>query len=206
MARSKQSAIKGAGGHRVSVGGKIPRKAVAFKKTKKALVGGKIPRKDMGASGGGIKKPHRFRPGTVALRQIRKYQKSTDLLMRKAPFIRLVRDIADSVKVTEDPIRFTGTALGALQHTAEDFLIELLDDTNTVAITCGKVTIMPKHMQCVKTLRDSSNERLERINKQKAEFKEIMRQQQAAAYKSALAPDDDGDDESLIDADDAADE
>jgi histone H3 len=51
------------------------------------------------AAAGGVKKPHRFRPGTVALREIRKYQKSTDLLIRKLPFQRLVREIAQDFKV-----------------------------------------------------------------------------------------------------------
>ncbi|GAY57788.1 hypothetical protein CUMW_182090, partial [Citrus unshiu] len=48
---------------------------------------------------GGVKKPHRYRPGTVALREIRKYQKSTELLIRKLPFQRLVREIAQDFKV-----------------------------------------------------------------------------------------------------------
>lgn len=48
---------------------------------------------------GGVKKPHRFRPGTVALREIRRYQKSTELLIRKLPFQRLVREIAQDFKV-----------------------------------------------------------------------------------------------------------
>lgn len=46
-----------------------------------------------------MKKPHRFRPGTVALREIRRYQKSTELLIRKLPFQRLVREIAQDFKV-----------------------------------------------------------------------------------------------------------
>jgi histone H3 len=44
---------------------------------------------------GGIKRPHRFRPGTVALREIRRYQKTTELLLRKLPFQRLVREICN---------------------------------------------------------------------------------------------------------------
>jgi histone H3 len=51
------------------------------------------------ATTGGVKKPHRFRPGTVALREIRRYQKSTELLIRKLPFQRLVREIAQDFKV-----------------------------------------------------------------------------------------------------------
>ena len=56
-------------------------------------------RKTAQQSTGGVKKPHRFRPGTVALREIRRYQKSTELLIRKLPFQRLVREIAQDFKV-----------------------------------------------------------------------------------------------------------
>merc|ERR1711933_75118 len=80
MARTKQTARK-------STGGKAPRKQLATK----------AARKSAPAIGGG-KKPHRYRPGTVALREIRKYQKSTELLIRKLPFQRLVREIAQDFK------------------------------------------------------------------------------------------------------------
>ena len=53
---------------------------------------------------GGIKKAHRFRPGTVALREIRRYQKTTELLIRKIPFQRLVREIAQEFKVRTLPL------------------------------------------------------------------------------------------------------
>src|SRR3954469_24386842 len=76
MARTKQTARK-------STGGKAPRKQLATKAARKSA-----------PATGGVKKPHRFRPGTVALREIRRYQKSTDLLLRKLPFQRLVREIA----------------------------------------------------------------------------------------------------------------
>ena len=58
-----------------------------------------------------LKKPHRYRPGTVALREIRRYQKSTDLLIRKLPFQRLVRDIAQSFKIRSEVPRFQSTAV-----------------------------------------------------------------------------------------------
>lgn len=74
MARTKQTARK-------STGGKAPRKQLATKAARKSA-----------PATGGVKKPHRFRPGTVALREIRKYQKSTELLIRKLPFQRLVRE------------------------------------------------------------------------------------------------------------------
>ena len=69
---------------------------------------------------GGVKKPHRYRPGTVALREIRKYQKSTELLIRKLPFQRLVREIAQDFKTD---LRFQSSAVLALQEAAEAYLI-----------------------------------------------------------------------------------
>merc|ERR1712232_477574 len=81
---------------RKSTGGKAPRKHVASKGAKKA------------AASGGVKKPHRYRPCTVALREIRKYQKSTDLLIRKLPFQRLVREIAQDYK---SDLRFQSSAV-----------------------------------------------------------------------------------------------
>ncbi|KAI3751590.1 hypothetical protein L2E82_22680 [Cichorium intybus] len=80
---------------------------------------------------GGVKKPHRYRPGTVALREIRKYQKSTELLIRKLPFQRLVREIAQDFKTD---LRFQSHAVLALQEAAEAYLVGLFEDTNLCAI------------------------------------------------------------------------
>ena len=79
MARTKQTARK-------STGGKAPRKQLATKAARKSA-----------PATGGVQKPHRYRPGTVALREIRRYQKSTKLI-RKLPFQRLVREIAQDFK------------------------------------------------------------------------------------------------------------
>jgi len=95
-------------------------------------------------SAGGVKKPHRYRPGTVALREIRRYQKSTDLLIRKLPFQRLVREIAQDFK---SDLRFQGSAVLALQEAAEAYLVGLFEDTNLCAIHAKRVTIMPKDIQ-----------------------------------------------------------
>jgi histone H3 len=103
-----------------------------------------------GAAVGGVKKPHRYRPGTVALREIRKYQKSTDTLIKKLPFQRLVREIAQDFK---NDLRFQGTALEALQQAAEQYLVTLFEDTNLCAIHAKRVTIMPKDMLLAKRLR-----------------------------------------------------
>ncbi|XP_042841469.1 histone H3.3-like [Panthera tigris] len=93
---------------------------------------------------GGVKKPHRYRPGTVALREIRRYQKSTELLIRKLPFQRLVREIAQDFKTD---LRFQSSAVMALQEACEAYLVGLFEDTNLCAIRAKRVTVMPKDIQ-----------------------------------------------------------
>ena len=135
MARTKQTARK-----QTSIpAGKAPRKQVGNKTARKSapLVGG-------------IKKPHRYRPGTVALREIRKYQKSTELLIRKLPFQRLVREVAQEFK---SDLRFQSSAVLALQEASESYLVGLFEDTNLCAIHAKRVTIMPKDMQLARRLR-----------------------------------------------------
>lgn len=97
------------------------------------------------------RKPRRFRPGTVALREIRKYQKSTDLLIRKLPFARLVREIGN--QVAPEPFRWTAEALLALQEATEDFMVHLFEDCNLCAIHAKRVTIMPKDLQLARRIR-----------------------------------------------------
>jgi histone H3 len=110
---------------------------------------GKVPRKS-GKSQPGLKKPHRFRPGTVALREIRRYQKSTDLLIRKLPFQRLVREIAQDYKTD---LRFQAAAVAALQEASEAYLVTLLEDTNLAAIHGRRITIMVRDMQLARRIR-----------------------------------------------------
>ena len=97
-----------------------------------------------------MKKPHRYRPGTVALREIRRYQKSTDLLIRKLPFQRLVREIAQDFK---NDLRFAGQAILALQEASESYLVSLFEDTNLAAIHAKRVTIFPKDIQLARRIR-----------------------------------------------------
>lgn len=101
------------------------------------------------------RKPHRYRPGTVALREIRKYQKSTELLIRKAPFQRFVREIVqDNFRAFDgSALRFQSCALLALQEALEAFAVRLFEDTNLCAIHAKRVTIMPKDMQLALRLR-----------------------------------------------------
>lgn len=98
----------------------------------------------------GKPKPRRHRPGTVALREIRRYQKSTELLIRKLPFQRLVRELA---RVKMPDVRFQSSAVEALQEAAESYLVGLLEDTNLAAIHAKRVTIMPKDMQLTTRIR-----------------------------------------------------
>ena len=134
MARTKQTARK-------STGGKAPRKQLATKAARKSAPPGAT---------GTTKKKTRYKPGTVALREIRQYQKSTDLLIRKLPFQRLVREIANDFKVD---LRFQSTAVLALQEAAEAYLVGLFEDTNLCAIHAKRVTIMPKDMQLAQRIR-----------------------------------------------------
>ena len=131
MARTKQTARK-------STGGKAPRKQLASKAARKST------------PAEGQKKARRYRPGTVALREIRRYQKSTELLIRKLPFQRLVREIAQDFKTD---LRFQGSAVLALQESAEAYLVGLFEDTNLAAIHAKRVTIMPKDIQLARRIR-----------------------------------------------------
>uniref|UniRef100_A0A4X1V0P5 H3.3 histone A n=1 Tax=Sus scrofa TaxID=9823 RepID=A0A4X1V0P5_PIG len=144
------------------------------KQTARKSTGGKSA-----PSTGGVKKPHRYRPGTVALREIRRYQKSTELLIRKLPFQRLVREIAQDFKTD---LRFQSAAIGALQvrrrwqgrraglcavvlggslmcgscpqqEASEAYLVGLFEDTNLCAIHAKRVTIMPKDIQLARRIR-----------------------------------------------------
>ena len=134
MARTKQIVRK-------STGVKAPRKQLATKGPLKI------------STAGGVKKRPRYRPGTVALREIRKYQKSTELLIRKLPFQRLVREIAQEFKTN---LRFQSSAILALQETSEMYLVELFEDTNVCAIQAKRATIMPKDILLALRIRGES--------------------------------------------------
>ena len=132
MVHTKQTACK-------STGGKAPQMKLVTKAARKAA-----------PAIGGCKKPHGYRPGTVALLEICMYQKSTDLLLCKLPFQCLVREL------TQDAcgdLRFQATALAASQEATNAYLIGLLEDTNLCAIHARRVTIMPKDLQLSRRIR-----------------------------------------------------
>ena len=133
MARTKHTGRK-------SAGGKAPRKALATK----------AARKNSGPATGGVKKPHRYRPGTVALREIRRFQKSTEPLIRVGPFVRLVREISNDF---HSDLRWQKNATSALQEASEAYLVGLMEDSNLCAIHAKRITIMPKDMQLARRIR-----------------------------------------------------
>ena len=112
-------------------------KNVAFKAAKKMLA------KDS-------TKKRRQHPGAVALTEIKFLQRTTELLLRKAPFQHLVKDIAQANKTD---LRFQSAAISALQEAAEAYLVGLFEDTNLCAIHAKRVTIMPKDMQLARRIR-----------------------------------------------------
>ena len=129
MARTKQTPRK-------STGGKVPHKQLATRAARKSA-----------PATGGVKKPHRYRPGTVALREIRRYQKSTELLIRKRPFQCLVREIAQDFK---NDLRFQSSTVLALQEASEAYLVDLFEDSNLCAIHTKRVTNMPKDFALIR--------------------------------------------------------
>lgn len=133
MARTKQSAP-------MSSGGLAPRALLEVR--------GRF------MQGGGIKRPHRFRPGTVALREIRRFQKSSELLIKKRPFQRLVREITQDIKAD---IRFTSEAMLALQEATEAYMVRVFEDANLCAIHAKRVTIMIKDLRLSMRIRGELN-------------------------------------------------
>ncbi len=134
MARTKTSAVRKS----------LPQKTSYATKLAAVKLG-----KTLG-KGSGVKKTKRFRPGTAALREIRRYQKSTELLIRKMPFQRLVREISQEFRMD---LRFQSTAILALQEATEAYLVGVFEDTNLCAMHAKRVTIQPKDMQLARRIR-----------------------------------------------------
>merc|ERR1719263_1721354 len=105
---------------------------------------------------GGVKeaKKRRFRPGTVALREIKRYQKQTSSLLPRAPFHRLVRQICRDL---DGELRFQSQALYALQEAAEAYLTGVFEDANLCAIHAKRMTLMKKDMDLARRIRGDAN-------------------------------------------------
>ena len=125
--------------------------------TQKMPFGGKQPYKHISHKTlrhktvtGGIKKPHRYHPGLLALQEIRRYQQSTESLIWRTPFNKLIKEISQEYRICPDGpgtpsvhVRFQSTALAALQEATENFLVGLFEDVNLLAVHAKRVTVMP---------------------------------------------------------------
>ena len=97
-----------------------------------------------------MKKRMRFRPGTVAIREIKRYQKSSDNLLPRAPFQRLVRSISETIDRT---LRFQSNALMALQEAVEAYIVGVFEDANLCSIHASRVTVMKKDLDLARRIR-----------------------------------------------------
>jgi len=120
-------------------------KTMAKKRSKSKGKGKKRGRKPVK-----VRKKHRWRPGTVAMRDIRRYQKSTKCLMQRLPFQRLVRSIA---KGYNSELRFQASSLAALQEATEAYVVGLFEDVNLCALHAGRVTVMTRDMHLARRIR-----------------------------------------------------
>ena len=152
MAHTKQTPRNPKIDRPAAVGSDVqPERRVPSKPTSKkvAMKGGKQPREHLlhklirqnKSSTGGIKKPHRYHPGLLALREIRRYQQSTDCLIKRTPFNKLIKEIFQEYRVCPDgpgtpsvQVRFQSTALAALQEATENYLVGLFEDVNLLAV------------------------------------------------------------------------
>ena len=145
-----------------------PERRIPSKSTTKNIPrkGGKQPQKHLlhkvlrRNKTGGIKKPHRYHPRLLALREIRRYQQSTECLIKRTPFNKLIKKISQEYRVCPDgpgmpsvQVRFQSTALAALQEAAENFLVGLFKDVNLLAVHAKKVTVMPRYIRLALRIR-----------------------------------------------------
>jgi len=129
--------------------------------TARKSTGGRAPAKrnsGIEPEGDAAPKKRRYRPGTVALREIRKYQKSTELLIQKLPFSRIVREITAEMTTNTnyadtENLRWQSSALLALQEATEAYLVHLFEDANLCAIHAKRVTIMTRDIQLARRIR-----------------------------------------------------
>ncbi|KAH3899855.1 related to Histone H3-like centromeric protein CSE4 [Saccharomycodes ludwigii] len=99
-------------------------------------------------------KKRKYKPSDVALEEIRKYQNSTDLLISKIPFARLVKEVTDQYTSNqEEPLRWQSMAILALQEASEAYLVGLLEHTNLLALHAKRITVMRKDMQLARRIR-----------------------------------------------------
>ena len=146
---------------------KVPSKTMGASKKKGVSIKSKMSKSgaksSQNAMSEGDKKNRRYRPGTVALREIKRYQKSTNMLIPKAPFMRLVRDICGGI---DNELRFQEQTMVALQEASEAYLVGLLEDSSLCAIHAKRQTLQKGDMVLAKRIRgDENNDHIDRVEK-----------------------------------------
>ena len=144
-------------GYSTGKGGSFGGKRTHQAPSQPSIIGGKQPRGGKTPlSSLAPKKKRKYKPGTVALREIRRYQRSTELLIKKRPFQRVVKSIANELasgSAFPYGVRIQANAFLALQEAAEDYLVRLLEDTNLECIHRKRITIEPKDIQLSRRIR-----------------------------------------------------
>ena len=171
MARTKQTARK-------STSGKTPRKALGAKAVRKSILFIKSQN---------VKKQRPFRPGTIALYEIRKYQKSTDLLMRKLPFQRLAHEIALGFR---GDLHFQSSAIASLQEASDIYLAGLFEDPNLCVIHANSVRNMEVNVQHAQNILSSQEEKSSNIKtnpqeKQSSNIKKNIQEEKCSNNKKS---------------------
>lgn len=145
---------------------KVSSKALAMSKSKKkAGASSKMGKssKPMASASQQERRKIRFKPGTVALREIKRYQKSTDMLIPRAPFQRLVRDICSGI---DNELRFQGSALLALQEASEAYIVGIMEDAGLCAVHAKRQTVMKQDMVLARRIRgDQNHDYIDRVEK-----------------------------------------
>jgi len=138
-------------GKKIGPASKLGKKKIGPASKTRTPIAQKSRKSMTAATPGSQKKKQKWRPGTVALREIRQYQRSTNLLIPKLPFSRLIKEIAH--ERSSNGLRFQSSALMALQEAAEAYIVQLFEDTNLCAIHAKRVTVMPKDMNLARRIR-----------------------------------------------------
>ena len=182
------------------MGSDVQERRVPSKPTSKKIAtkGGKQPCNHMlhrllkwTSTTGGIKKPYRYRPGLLALHEIRRYQQSTKSLIRRTPFNKLIKEISQEYRICpEGPgtpsvlVRFQSTALAALQEATKNFLVGLFEDVNLLAVHAKRVTVMPRDIRLALRIRRSIT--LEDYTKDAAHYQRHQKRTEGGATYNFL--------------------
>lgn len=132
-----------------------PFKRIAGSKNIRRTIGSKMSKKPLVDGGGGNGKRRKSRPGTVALREIRRYQKETKLIIPREPFFRLVRQITGNLNTGAD-VRFRRSCIEAFREASESYLVSLMSDSYNVSIHCNRKTLMGRDMRLAHQLIESN--------------------------------------------------